>query len=332
MASPFKRRGKDSEPQKAKTPLARGPDSNYEGPSEMGPPSSHSGLYNKSRPISGSPFPAYRRPVRRENNEKKSMKNHFTAPRLATVERFFQSRSSTDLMGCYAWCQALSAALLPLLGDFEVSLRNALHRSLSQFYMSTDSAPWMLPVAGPLHQGAPPLKTPHSMSQNDKRDIASVVERRAKRGRLVSQDDVVAALSFGFWEQLVNGLGRAQHPTGLQESVLRSAFPYAPAGTDYASAAFRERLVRLLKMVRDVRNRIGHHDAIWAIPEFNAAGHPGFIPRRPRHTVTSTKLFCLNVVSLASWIDPAIGMHIERSDHWACLQTLLSRHGAAPRI
>ncbi|MBU67012.1 MAG: hypothetical protein CL858_26780 [Cupriavidus sp.] len=259
----------------------------------------------------------------------KSMKNHFTAPRLATVERFFQSDSSTDLMGCYAWCQALSAALLPLLGDFEVSLRNALHRSLSQFYMGADSAAWMLPIPGPLRANAPHPKTPHSMSQIDKRDIATIVERRVKRGRLVSQDDVVAALSFGFWEQLVNGLGRGHHPNGLQGAVLQSAFPFAPSGTIYASAAFREQLVRLLKMVRDVRNRVGHHDAIWAIPEFDTEGHPGFIPRRPRHTLTSTKLFSQRVVWLASWIDPAIGAHIERSDHWACLQTLLSRQALA---
>jgi len=257
------------------------------------------------------------------------MKNHFTAPRLASVERFFQSDSSTDLMGCYAWCQALSAALLPLLGDFEVSLRNALHRSLSQFYMGADSAPWMLPIAGPLRANAPPPKTPHAMSPNDKKDIAGIVDRRAKKGRLVSQDDIVAAVSFGFWEQLVNGLGRAQHPHGLQKAVLSSAFPCAPPGTDYASTAFREQLVRLLKMVRDVRNRVGHHDAIWAIPEFCSDGHAGFIPRRPRHTLTSTKLFARRIIWLASWIDPAIGAHIERSDHWACLQTLLSRHALA---
>ncbi|CAG9185983.1 hypothetical protein [Cupriavidus pampae] len=257
------------------------------------------------------------------------MKNHFTAPRLATVQRFFRSDSSTDLMGCYAWCQALSAALLPLLGDFEVSLRNALHRSLSQFYMGADSAPWMLPLAGPLPAGAPQAKTPHAMSSGDKRDIATIVDRRAKRNRALGQDDIVAALSFGFWEQLVNGLGRGQHPNGLQEAVLRSAFPFAPTGTAYASAAFREQLVRLLRMVRDVRNRVGHHDAIWAIPEFNIAGHPGFIPRRPRHTLTSTKLFALRVVWLASWIDPAISAHIEKSDHWACLQMLLSRRALA---
>ena len=30
-----------------------------------------------------------------------SMQNHLAAPRLATVQRFFDSRSSTDLMGSY---------------------------------------------------------------------------------------------------------------------------------------------------------------------------------------------------------------------------------------
>lgn len=258
-----------------------------------------------------------------------SMQNHLTAPRLATVQRFFDSRSSTDLMGSYSWCQAVAAALLPILGDFEVSLRNALHRSLSQFYASTDSAPWMLPISGPVHAGAPVPKTPHSMSSIDKKEIEKIIDRRSKRGRAVGHDDIVAALSFGFWEQLVNGLGRASHPNGLQARALTLAFPAAPAGTIYASQQFRERIVRLLRAVRDVRNRIGHHDAIWAIPEFDMQGYPGFIPRRPRHTLISTRLFASRIAWLASWIDPAVGNHIQRSDHWDCLQRLLSRHALA---
>lgn len=232
-------------------------------------------------------------------------------------------------MGCYTWCQALSSALLPILGDFEVSLRNALHRSLSQFYAGTDSAPWMLPLAGPLHANAPPLKTPHSMAPADRKEIERFIERRTKRGRVIGHDDIVAALSFGFWEQLINSLGRSHHPAGIQRMVLAVAFPAAPSGTDYASAAFRDRVVRLLRAVRDVRNRIGHHDAIWAIPEFDQQGHAGFIPRRPRHTLTSTRLFAQRVTWLASWIDPLIGAHIQRSDHWDCLNHLLSRHALA---
>ena len=52
-------------------------------------------------------------------------------------------------------------------------------------------------------------------------------------------------------------------------------------------------------------------------------------PRRPRHTLISTRLFASRIAWLASWIDPAVGNHIQRSDHWDCLQRLLSRHALA---
>ena len=253
------------------------------------------------------------------------MQVHLTERRLAAVRRFFQCSSKSDLLGCYTWCQALSGALLPLLNDFEVTLRNALHRALSQFYAQTDSAPWMLPLAGPVHAGAPTPKTPHSMPPQDRHEIHKFVDRRSRKGKTISQDDVVASASFGFWEQLVNGLGRSNHPPALQQSVLQMAFPYAPVGTQYGSEDFRNRLVRLLRSVRDVRNRVGHHDAIWGMPEFDAYGHIGFIPRRPRHTVVSAKLFAQRLVWIASWIDPEIAAHIRRSEHWERLHKVLSR-------
>jgi hypothetical protein len=73
------------------------------------------------------------------------MLKHLTAPRLATIQAFFKAALEQDILGCYCWSQAVGAGLLPILGDVEVSLRNALHRALSQHFGNVDSFDWMMP-------------------------------------------------------------------------------------------------------------------------------------------------------------------------------------------
>ncbi|KAI3593946.1 Permease of the drug/metabolite transporter (DMT) superfamily [Cupriavidus sp. U2] len=262
------------------------------------------------------------------------MLHHFAVPRLSAVERFFSTRSYKDLIGAYCWNQAVSAALLPILGDFEVALRNALHRALSQYCGGTDSAPWMTRRDCMASSGDRKLDAYHRLSPRTQQDIeAAIAKKKGSRGgdTAVTPDDIVAGLSFGFWEQLVKGLGHPSHPPDLQAIVLRQAFPYAPetALTPHGSKNFRERLVRLLARVRDIRNRIGHHEALWACPEFDLHGNVGFIPRRPRHTVASLSAAMERVSWIAGWISPKVANHIRATDHWCKLRSLLSRHALA---
>lgn len=262
------------------------------------------------------------------------MLRHLTLPRLATLEAFFKTETDQDLLGCYAWNQAVGSALLPILGDFEVALRNALHRALSQHFGGTDSFDWMTPRSNPAHAVNPAapefLPAWHKLSQESKNNVSSVVEKiKSKKGPgdVVTPDDVVAALPFGFWEVLIDGLGHRAHPAGLQASILANVFPTAPdtLAVPHGTQAFRRRVKNLLKRIRDVRNRIGHHDSLWTTPEFNRQGDVGFIPRQPRRCVTSLRLFANNVCWFSGWIDPSIPTYIQDSDHWWSLQVLLNR-------
>lgn len=251
---------------------------------------------------------------------------HLTAPRLNTLEAFFNATSESDLFGCYAWTQAVGAALLPILGDLEVSLRNALHRGLSQYYGSADSFEWMLKTR-------PNPSTPadttywHKLNTNTHNDVLGAVKNIEKRKGKASVDDIVAKVPFGFWETIIKGLKHRSHPVDMQASVLAIAFPSAPdlATIPYGDAAFVDRIANLLYQMRDVRNRIGHHDQIWKTPEFDSHGNLGFIPRRPRHTVNSLRLLADQIAWLAGWIDPRITDYIKASDHWWSLQSLLTK-------
>lgn len=264
------------------------------------------------------------------------MLNHLTQARLSTVAAFFETRGHSDLLGCYSWCQAVGASLLPILGDYEVSLRNALHRSLSQYYGSADSFEWMFKSrpnpAKAKHPNAPDLAW-HKMSTRMQQDVAEVERKfsRTNQGRAPSPDDIVSQLSFGFWEHLTTSLEHKSHPGDLKVRVLSKAFPNGPSmGTaQFGDPTFIVQLKGLLYQLRDVRNRIGHHDQLWKTAEFDALGNRGFVPRRPRHTVISIRAFMERIAWMASWIDPVIADHMRRSDHWWSLQALLSQQALA---
>ena len=255
------------------------------------------------------------------------MLNHLAAPRMATISHFFSTQSEEDLLGAYAWTQAVAAALWPVMGDFEVFLRNALHRALSRHYGNCDSFDWMRARANPVSAKAKPFPARHRMDTRQQEDI-SKIEGRIKKP-LITPDDIVAHLTFGFWEKLIAGLWHASQPQGLNTAILQAVFPYAPQGLPHGDRQFKQQVERLLQRLRDVRNRIGHHDAIWTTPEFDARGVLGFIPRRPRHTVNSLHLLLQRVQWFAGWIHPEIASHIGHTAHWQHCHALLSQQTLA---
>lgn len=257
------------------------------------------------------------------------MQNHLGQPRLAAVGSFFKAQSDDELLGCYAWCQAVASGLLPILGDFEVAFRNAVHRALSQHYGHQDSYDWMV-----LSGNTASAPAYHRLNPRMRSDVSAMVAKiQGKKGRRyhVTPDDVVAALSFGFWEVLVANLDHNAHPQGLQAAILADVFPHAPdlATCPYGTDAFRVRVTTLLARLRDTRNRIGHHDAIWTVPEFDLHGAVGFIPRRPRNTVTSLQLLAERICWFVGWISPAIPTYIRQTDHWWSFQALLTQQALA---
>lgn len=268
-------------------------------------------------------------PIITQVNLQIKMQNHLGPPRLAAVARFFKTQSDEDLLGCYAWCQAVASGLLPILGDFEVAFRNALHQALSKHYGQQASYDWMVLNGDTAHAPAH-----HSLNKQSRIDINRMVGKiQGKKGQRyqVTPDDVVAALSFGFWEILVTNLDHRAHPEGLQAAILSKVFPHAPdlATNSYDTEAFRIRVTKLLARLRDARNRIGHHDAIWTFPEFDEHGKVGFIPRRPRHSVASLQLLARRICWFAGWISPAIPSYIQQTDHWWSFHALLSQRAMA---
>lgn len=141
-------------------------------------------------------------------------------------------------LGRYLLNMALSEALYPALQFSEIALRNAVHREMS-VRCGTDA--WY-----DTHQAR------LTYWQQDKVDEA----KRTLSGlrKPLTPGRIVAELNFGFWTGFFNN---AHARTGIGAFLSRSAFPNAPS-----SEQVQSKLDRRWKDIRDLRNRVFHHERI----------------------------------------------------------------------
>ena len=146
----------------------------------------------------------------------------------------------------YAWNTAISAAFYGPLQGLEVTLRNAMYRRLAARYGGS----WYdNPDAG-LDRGAVER-------------IASARMELARDGHGDAPPRIVAALSFGFWVSLLGPGGRmaggrkANYEMTLWRPALRQAFAHRATLT-------RKEAHRPLNSLRTLRNRIAHHEPVFA--------------------------------------------------------------------
>ena len=146
----------------------------------------------------------------------------------------------------HAWNTAVSAGLYGPLQGLEVILRNAMHRRLADVY----GPAWYDDPSPGLDKGAVDR-------------VARARSELARAGRGDNAPSIVAALSFGFWVSLTGAGGRlstglkANYEMTLWRPVLRQAFPHCKILT-------RKQVHEPLNGLRVLRNRIAHHEPIFA--------------------------------------------------------------------
>ena len=146
----------------------------------------------------------------------------------------------------YTWNTAVSAAFYGPLQGLEVALRNAMHRQLAERY-------------GPVWCGNPDA----GLDKGALDRVAGARSELARAGYGNEASRVVAALSFGFWVSLTGPGGRlesgrrANYEMTLWRPALRRAFPHRETLT-------RKQAHRPLNGLRALRNRIAHHEPIFA--------------------------------------------------------------------
>lgn len=165
-----------------------------------------------------------------------------------------------DRVSRYLWNMALATSLQPTLHVFEVTLRNAVYqasvRLVDTSALRLDDVPCWLDAGPPLLYEREAAEVQH----------AKAGLRSDPAGRTAGH--LVARLSLGFWVALMTrGYSelRADGPR-LWPRGLPLVFPFRwPPGSKRVSPSHpdRQMVFERLREIRDLRNRVAHHDSIW---------------------------------------------------------------------
>ncbi|MBM7112713.1 hypothetical protein [Archangium primigenium] len=124
------------------------------------------------------------------------------------------------------------------LGCLEVAFRNSLHEGLS--VLKGTSAWYDL--------------NPAWLSSRELDAIKAAKAELVKNNRPLDPGRIVAGLNFGFWTSLVS----RSYEQVIWPALLKSVFPHMTR-----SLRTRHRVAERMHQVRNLRNRVFHHEPIW---------------------------------------------------------------------
>jgi hypothetical protein len=163
------------------------------------------------------------------------------------IDAYRQDGADAKLtMARYSLNMALSESLYPALQFSEIALRNTIHQALTA-RCGTDA--WYDSPASKLIPW-------------QKNCVSDAKKSLGNFGKPVTPGRMVAELNFGFWTGFFN---KAHGQTGIGHHLAKKAFPHAPAN--------ERDLIRLgarWKDIRDLRNRVFHHERILHWKDLNA--------------------------------------------------------------
>jgi len=136
----------------------------------------------------------------------------------------------------YLWNTAISSALYGPLQALEVSMRNSINRELCTTY----GTKWY-------------ENTKPALFLDNQADRLVEAMKDFDKTRPITVSDVVASVSFGFWTDILH----FEMYDELWKQCIHRAFPNRPKGTK------RNTLAPMVKRLKDLRNRIAHHEPIF---------------------------------------------------------------------
>ena len=173
-----------------------------------------------------------------------TIRRTLSLPRMSTFEAAAGVTASDDprALALYAWNARVSAALLAPLHICEVVIRNAASEAIEQVY--GPRWPWQIGF----EQSLPSPRTGY----NPQRDLQNA------RSRVNTTGKVIPELKFVFWQRLFT----SRHDQRLWNPYLRLVLPNL--GAVKTVAQLREGVYDDLEQIRALRNRIAHHEPVFA--------------------------------------------------------------------
>jgi hypothetical protein len=199
-------------------------------------------------------------------------------PRLKSYSILTGSQDTLALIGAYQWNKKIAAAIYPIIQCLEVSLRNATHLAATAHFGTPNWYGSVTKHVGNKSYQAFIKKNPHEIGNYYRKGLTPSLRSNAKswtshhenmilaaRKRLqenkktVRPDAVIAELMLGFWVGLFQREYNDIHSSNLLWPHLEPVvFPNLLAHERKHSV-----IKQKLEVVKDIRNRISHHEPIW---------------------------------------------------------------------
>ena len=164
--------------------------------------------------------------------------------RLGTYARTLNMLNTRQALTLYAWNAEVSGAFMLPQQACEVAVRNAVSDVLSAVY--GPQWPWSLGF----ERSLPDAKSGFSMRKE--------LSAARVKGRAGNTNTVIPELKFAFWVRLFT----QRFDNRLWLPHLKPSFPGMPAGLTVQQC--RQMIYDELDGVRSIRNRIAHHEPIFA--------------------------------------------------------------------
>ncbi len=180
-----------------------------------------------------------------------SLRNALSAERLGAYARP-EDTDEVESVARYLWNLALCSALQPALHTLEVTVRNHLfkisRKIVDETTLSFDKVPCWLDAR------------PSLLADRERQTVEQAKTTIGIRGSPMNEGRLVSVLGFGFWVSLCKRpyeQGRTAGPRLWPELATRG-FPHLPK-----AKRTRSQIFHALDPLRDLRNRVSHHEAVW---------------------------------------------------------------------
>ncbi|WP_431810064.1 Abi family protein [Jejubacter sp. L23] len=254
-----------------------------------------------------------------------------------------------EVLGAYNWNKALCSSMQPLLHCLEVTLRNSIDCAIrhnpppgATGLWRTDQA-WIFDLpryigdrafirqrkryktdvhGNILHHNGQPL---YLNTVWEEECIRKVSHRIKSTGKRVTATRILSGLGFGFWTSLLSF--RYEEPRNnslLWPHLLCDVFPCKPG--DIPRWVIEQKFIQ----IRELRNRLFHHEAIWKFhyrdPETGKSDY-----RRPIYGINASlqllQTAWKDMLEALYWINPLRYTAFLSEGHQQRFTTLASRNG-----
>lgn len=263
------------------------------------------------------------------------MQELISKERLTSYSSILKLSNEREILRAYYWNKALCASIYPALQCLEVSLRNAIdiaikaNPPLGGMYVVDDW--WLHNLCEYLGDKKIKKAKRFDAGGNRIRFLWEEEQQKKVRKRLMSKSgnispaSIMAGLDFGYWTGM---FGPDYEDSGsgtlLWPNLISKVFPNCPAGTD------RHVIEAKLNRIRELRNRISHHEPIWKFYALkgnsNALDYTN--PIYGLNASISILKKCFDeIIEIVSWISPDRERYLIDSNVCSSFRRLCSANG-----